>query len=101
MTQDIDIFIDDAQYLAFLSPRLGGEVIWNAEAYAEAAHYLKLRYPEGEIDFIVSGMITETVIRPFDVAGDIDAGIAGPMARRLVNFHPMAIEPRASTVFCV
>jgi hypothetical protein len=30
MSQDIDIFIDDAQYLAFLSPRLGGEAIWNA-----------------------------------------------------------------------
>ncbi|MEK1893849.1 MAG: nucleotidyl transferase AbiEii/AbiGii toxin family protein [Rhizobium sp.] len=30
MSQGIDIFIDDAQYLAFLSPRLGGEAIWNA-----------------------------------------------------------------------
>lgn len=88
MSQDIDIFIDDAQYLAFLSPRLGGETIWNAQAYDEAAHYLKLRYPEGEIDFIVSGMITETVVRPFDIAGDAEAGI--PDYRFLIE-HPVEI----------
>lgn len=88
MSKDIDIFIDDAQYLSFLSTRLGAEAIWNAQAYDEAGHYLKLRYPEGEIDFIVSGMITETVIRPFDVPGDPTLGI--PDYRFLIE-HPVEI----------
>lgn len=55
---DVDIFISDPQYLTVLSPRLGGETIWRTADYAEAGHYLKLRYDEGEIDFIVSPSIT-------------------------------------------
>jgi hypothetical protein len=86
MSQDIDIFIDDAQYLAFLSPRLGRDL--ECVAYDEAAHYLKLRYPEGDIDFIVSGVITATVVCPIDVAGDVDAGI--PHYRFLID-HPVEI----------
>jgi hypothetical protein len=75
MSKDIDIFIDDAQYLPYLSPRLGGEAIWETNLYDEAAHYLKLRYPEGEIDFIVSAQITETIVQPFKVPGDAVSGI--------------------------
>jgi hypothetical protein len=59
LSRDIDAFIDDAQYLSILSPRMGGEQVWDCEAYDEAAHYLKLRYPEGEIDFIVAATITD------------------------------------------
>lgn len=62
LSKDIDAFIDDPQYLTFLSPRLGGEDIWSCEAYDETGHYLKLIYPEGEIDFIVSGSITDLPI---------------------------------------
>lgn len=57
LSKDIDAFIDDPQYLSILSPRLGGEGIWDHQAYDEAANYLKL-YPEGEIDFIVASYIT-------------------------------------------
>jgi hypothetical protein len=59
VSKDIDAFIDDAQYIALLSPRLGGESAWACEVYDEAPHYLKLVFPEGEIDFIVAAMITE------------------------------------------
>lgn len=58
-SKDIDLFIPDPQYLALLSPRLGGEEIWGCGNYDEAAHYLKIRYEEGEIDFIVSDRLTE------------------------------------------
>lgn len=59
LSKDIDAFIDDPQYLSILSPRLGGEGIWGYQAYDEAANYLKLIYPEGEIDFIVASYITD------------------------------------------
>jgi hypothetical protein len=58
ISKDIDVFIDDAQYLSFLSPRLGGEDIWACDAFDEATHHLKLIFPEGEIDFIVDPIIT-------------------------------------------
>ena len=59
ISKDIDAFIDDPQYLSFLSPRLGGEVVWRCDAFDEAANYLKLVFPEGEIDFIVAPATTD------------------------------------------
>jgi hypothetical protein len=50
LSKDVDAFIDDPQYLPYLSPRLGGEDIWGCQAYDEAANHLKLIYSEGEID---------------------------------------------------
>lgn len=75
MSKDIDIFFHDVQYLAFLSPRVGGEAIWDADAYDETAHYLKLLYPEGEIDFIVSTMITDIAPHLLAVDDDLQAAI--------------------------
>jgi hypothetical protein len=59
ISKDIDIFINDAQYISFLSPRLAGEGIWGSDTYDEASNHLKLIFPEGEIDFIVAAPITD------------------------------------------
>ena len=37
LSKDIDAFIDDPQYLSFLSPRLAGEGIWACKAFQESA----------------------------------------------------------------
>jgi hypothetical protein len=44
------------QYLALLSPETTD--VWNCSAWDRAAHYLKLKYPEGEVDFIVTAAIS-------------------------------------------
>jgi hypothetical protein len=56
LSRDIDVFIDDPQYLALLSPETTD--IWKCSAWDRAAHYLKLKYPEGEIDFIVTAAVS-------------------------------------------
>ena len=56
LSRDIDAFIDDPQYLALLSPETTD--VWKCSAWDRAAHYLKLKYPEGEIDFIVTASIS-------------------------------------------
>ncbi|WP_271502406.1 nucleotidyl transferase AbiEii/AbiGii toxin family protein [Bradyrhizobium sp. CCBAU 11357] len=56
-SRDIDAFIDDPQYLGLLSPDTTD--VWNCDDWDKAAHCLKLRYPEGEIDFIVSGPVSD------------------------------------------
>jgi hypothetical protein len=56
LSRDIDAFIDDPQYLALLSPETTD--VWNCSAWDRAAHYLKLKFAEGEIDFIVSAPIS-------------------------------------------
>jgi hypothetical protein len=55
-SRDIDVFIDDPQYLALLSPETTD--VWKCSAWDRAAHYLKLKYPEGEVDFIVTAAIS-------------------------------------------
>jgi hypothetical protein len=56
LSRDIDAFIDDPQYLAALSPETTD--VWKCSAWDRAPHYLKLKYPEGEIDFIVTAPIS-------------------------------------------
>lgn len=57
-SKDVDAFIDDPQYLGFLSPRLAAEEIWACETYEESANHLRLVFPEGEVDFIAAPKIT-------------------------------------------
>src|SRR5258708_16691983 len=57
-SRDIDIFVPDAAYLPYLSPRLNDAIAARTDDYHEAAHYVKLRFAEGEIDFIVATTLT-------------------------------------------
>lgn len=54
ISDDIDLFIHDAQWIGYLSPRLNAYVEGLTGDYEEAAASLKLTFPEGEIDFIVA-----------------------------------------------
>lgn len=75
LSKDIDAFIDDPQYLALLSPDTTD--VWTCAAWDRAAHYLKLKYPEGEIDFIVAAAISP--LPP--VEKTIDLGGSRPVIR--------------------
>jgi hypothetical protein len=70
LSKDVDIFIDDPQYISYLSPRLAGEEAWGTDIYQESANHLKLIYPEGEIDFIVAGEITGLPAESMTIAPD-------------------------------
>ena len=54
ISDDIDIFLRDPQWLAYLTPRLNDRFEGSFTGYDEGATSLKLRLPHGEIDFIVS-----------------------------------------------
>jgi hypothetical protein len=53
ISDDIDLFIRDPQWIGYLSPRLNDRFEVGMKGYDENAVSLKLRYAEGEIDFIV------------------------------------------------
>lgn len=57
-SRDIDIFVNDVQVLPHLSPRLNSVVESLAKDYLEAANYIKLTMPQGEIDFIAAPYLT-------------------------------------------
>jgi hypothetical protein len=50
--------VPDPQYLGYLSPRLNDAVEALTSRYLENANYLKLYFPEGEIDFIAAAPVT-------------------------------------------
>ena len=57
-SRDIDIFVPDPQWLGYLTPRLNDASEAMTTDYAEDALSLKLRFAEGEIDFIASTPLT-------------------------------------------
>lgn len=54
ISDDIDLFIRDPQWLGYLTPRLNDRFEDQIDAYDEGATSLKIKLPQGEIDFIVS-----------------------------------------------
>ncbi|MBQ9764053.1 MAG: nucleotidyl transferase AbiEii/AbiGii toxin family protein [Phascolarctobacterium sp.] len=57
ISKDIDVFINDAQCLTELSPRVNDECD-NALDYDEMSNFISLTYLEGKVDFIVAPQIT-------------------------------------------
>ncbi len=67
-SKDIDIFVPDPQSLGFVTPRLSEVAESITSDYVEAAGYVKLYLPEGEIDFVAApnlttpGFVFETIM---------------------------------------
>jgi hypothetical protein len=60
LSRDIDIFINDPQFLGYLTPRLSAAAESLTSDYVEDHQFVKLAFPEGEIDFVASAPLTET-----------------------------------------
>ena len=57
ISHDIDLFMRDPQWIGYITPRLNDRVEAVVAGYEEAADFLKLSLPDGEIDFIVRGSL--------------------------------------------
>jgi hypothetical protein len=68
-SKDVDIFIEDPQFLGYLTPRLSPVAEALTTDYAEDANFVKLRFPEGEVDFVVSAPLTSTPTHQEDILG--------------------------------
>lgn len=58
ISKDIDIFLDDPQYLNFFLPSLNGYLEHIALKYSNLSNFIKISLENHEIDFIVAGNIT-------------------------------------------
>lgn len=63
-SKDVDLFVPDPQYLGYFSPRLTDAAEALTTQYEEAAEYLRLVLPIGEIDIVVGTSLTE---HPWDL----------------------------------
>ena len=68
-SKDIDIFIPDPQFLGYINPRIGGRGEDVTSEYKDAAEYVKLFLPEGEIDFVASSTLTKNPFEKHEVLG--------------------------------
>jgi hypothetical protein len=58
LSKDIDIFINDPQFLGYLTPRLSPTAESLTTQYIEDHKYVKLVFSEGEIDFVAAPPLT-------------------------------------------
>lgn len=58
-SKDIDLFVPDPQYLGYFSPRLMEAAEALTTQYEEAAEYVRLVLPIGEIDVVVGTSLTK------------------------------------------
>ena len=85
LSKDIDIFVPDPQSLGYLTPRLNDKAGSLTTDYVEEADSLKLRFSEGEIDFVASEPLTHdaTIVERLfgrDVAVETSAEIVAKKA---------------------
>jgi hypothetical protein len=59
LSKDIDFFLHDVQWLTMLTPRLNATTAAMVTNYIEQANAIKLVMPHGDIDFVVSGPVTD------------------------------------------
>lgn len=59
LSKDVDIFINDRQYLTSLSPRLNDALEAEVGRYTEQSNFVRLHFAEGEIDFICAPSVTD------------------------------------------
>ncbi len=58
-SKDVDIFFRDPRALGYVNPRRGGIAEQMTAKYEEGAEHVKLYFPEGEVDFVASPLLTE------------------------------------------
>lgn len=68
LSRDLDIFLADAQYLTFLSPRLN-PAAEHYENYEESSHHVRIAVGDREIDFIVAPHLTSAPTRTQEILG--------------------------------
>lgn len=93
ISHDIDLFIRDPQWIGYLTPRLNSRFETGLQAYDENAVSLKLKYAEGEIDFIVGMSLLD-----LPAENSVDSAFAlEPLAEVLAKklfYRGWALTPR-------
>jgi len=57
ISDDIDLFVDSSGWLPYVSPRLNDRFDGELKDYEEDSSFVKLNFPEGQIDFIASSSL--------------------------------------------
>jgi predicted nucleotidyltransferase component of viral defense system len=97
-SKDIDLFVPDPQYLGHFSPRLTDAAEALTTQYQEAAEYIKLLLPAGEIDIVVGTPLTDD---PWETTKYLGRSIRVESAAEIVakKFHHRGHMAKARDLF--
>jgi nucleotidyltransferase AbiEii toxin of type IV toxin-antitoxin system len=97
-SDDIDIFLPDAQFLAFLDPKLRDFEfeITPSDYTGDGAGFIKLAFDGiGEIDFIVGHALTATpTTKRWIETEDIDLETTSEIIAKKIHYRGASIKPR-------
>ena len=96
LSRDIDLFIDDVQWIGILTPRLNDYTAALAADYLEQANSLKLILPQGDIDLIAASAVLRDELREeLDFEGEVVRleSTAEIIAKKLL-FRAASLRPR-------
>lgn len=96
VSYDVDLFVTDAQAIAYLTPRLNDRVLaLFGDAYEEDSDFIKFRAPAGAIDVIVARRLTDPGVAPLDIDGrSILAETAAEILAKKIQFRGHAFKHR-------
>lgn len=95
ISTDIDIFVADPQLLGYLSPRLNPAAEALTANYVEQANFVKLYFPEGEIDFVVCGALTrDPVVRETILGRAVHVETSAEIIAKKIWYRAAAITAR-------
>lgn len=97
-SHDVDIFLPDAQFLAFLDPKLHDFEfeITPSDYTGDGAGFIKLAFDRiGEIDFIVGHALTATPTTKRRVEGeDVDLDTVIEIIAKKIHYRGASVKPR-------
>lgn len=95
LSKDIDIFVPDPQHLGYLDPELNEAVAALTPRYLKEANYLRLYFPEGEVDFIAAAPVTENPRAIEKVLGrDVQIDTSIEIVGKKVSYRAAAFAAR-------
>ena len=94
-SHDVDIFVPDPQWLGYLSPKLNPVSDALTANFVEGAEFLKLSFPEGEIDFVAAGWLTSEPYRREAISGrEIDVETSAEIVGKKLWFRANTFKAR-------
>lgn len=93
ISRDIDLFITNPQFVGYISPRLNEKLEDIVSDYEEAPDFIKLKFTEGEIDFIVRGSLLRLPDEHSPETSFVLEPIAEVLAKKLFYRGPL-LTPR-------
>jgi len=97
ISEDIDLFVSSPAWLGYVSPRLNDRFDGELESYSESNENVKLHFPEGQIDFIVSAPLLSNDMTAWNPAANETNFVLMPPAEILAKklfFRGWALHAR-------